>query len=179
MSSLGCQYILGLGSNLGKKEEYIHKALKAIELIPKTKLLEVSLAVDSDPVGYADQPNFLNLCCLIVSEIKAPELLTHTLAIESQLGRVRGPEKNGPRCIDIDLLFKEDGPFTSANLTLPHPRWSSRNFVTVPLRHLLQTPSLASNSHWTWLKQELAQLPDSQDGLRAWNGPTPWSNPTT
>ena len=51
MSSLGCQYILGLGSNLGKKEEYIHKALKAIELIPKTKLLEVSLAVDSDPVA--------------------------------------------------------------------------------------------------------------------------------
>jgi 2-amino-4-hydroxy-6-hydroxymethyldihydropteridine diphosphokinase len=170
------QYILGLGSNLGIREDNLAKALKDIGLIRNTHVLAVSPAVDSDPVGYADQPNFLNLCCLISSELNGIELIQQTLAIEARLGRVRTGEKNGPRCIDIDLLFQSEGSIDSPTLTLPHPRWSSRNFVIIPLRQLLQTPLLASAPQWDWLRAEVAALPQSSDGLRAWNGPTPWNH---
>ena len=172
------QYILGLGSNLGNREDYLAKALKAIGLITGTEILAISPAVDSDPVGYADQPNFLNLCGLITSELNGHELIAQTLAIEAQLGRVRTAERNGPRCVDIDILFQSQGTIDSPELTLPHPRWSSRSFVIIPLRHLLQTPPLATDPQWAWLRTEVAGLPTSSAGLRAWNGPTPWNLPT-
>jgi 2-amino-4-hydroxy-6-hydroxymethyldihydropteridine diphosphokinase len=167
--------ILGLGSNLGDRADIIAQAIQLLRELPETQILAISEAVDSDPVGYADQPNFLNLCLLISCKLNPDELLIRTLEIERQLGRERTAHRNGPRTLDIDLLFYEGGAWDSPTVTLPHPRWSSRGFVVIPLSNLLQDPVLAKQPVWTSLATEVRSLSLGGQGLRAWQGPTPWS----
>ena len=172
------QFLLGLGSNIGNRADFISQAIQKIGQIPGVHLLAVSQAYDSDPVGYANQPNFLNLCIAIVYKDNADSLLHETAGIESALGRVR-TIIDGPRTIDIDLLFCEREVFKSSNLILPHPRWSERSFVIYPLRQILQSPALAKEARWDWLRAEVAQINIGSEGLRIWNGPTPWNLTTT
>jgi 2-amino-4-hydroxy-6-hydroxymethyldihydropteridine diphosphokinase len=167
--------ILGLGSNLGDRADIIAQAIGLLGKLPETDVLAISEAVDSDPVGYTDQPNFLNLCLLISCKLNPDELLIRTLEIERHLGRERTSNRNGPRTLDIDLLFYEGGAWASPTVTLPHPRWSSRGFVIIPLRNLLQDPALAKIPAWVSLAAEVRSLPVGGQGLRAWQGPTPWS----
>ena len=167
--------ILGLGSNLGDRADIIAQAIELLGKLPETRILAISDAVDSDPVGYADQPNFLNLCLAITCRFNPDELLVKTLEIERELGRERTAHRNGPRTLDIDLLFYEGGAWDSPTVTLPHPRWSSRGFVVIPLSNLLQDPVLAKHPAWTSLAAEVRSLSLGGQGLRAWQGPTPWS----
>ena len=167
--------ILGLGSNLGDRADILAQAIVRLRQVPGLMVLAISEAVDSDPVGYADQPNFLNLCLAITCDLNPDELLAKTLDIERQLGRERTANRNGPRTIDIDLLFYEGGAWDSPTVTLPHPRWSSRSFVVIPLSNLLQDPGLAKHPAWASLAAEVRSLSVGGQGLRAWQGPTPWS----
>lgn len=175
MSRVPRQYILGLGSNLGDRADLLAQAIRALAELPGVRILAVSEAVDSDPVGHADQPKFLNLCLSIFCDKNPDELLAATLEIERRLGRERTANRNGPRTLDIDLLFYEGGAWASPTVTLPHPRWSSRGFVIFPLRNLLQDPTLAKHPAWASLAAEVGSLPVSDHGLRPWQGPTPWS----
>ena len=172
------QFLLGLGSNIGNRADFIDRAIRKIGQIPGVELLAISQAFDSDPVGYVDQPNFLNLCIAIIYKDNAEVLLRETAKIESGLGRER-TLKDGPRTIDIDLLFCDQEVFKSSSLTLPHPRWSERSFVVFPLRQMLQSPALAKESRWDWLRAEVARITLGSEGLRIWNGPTPWNSTTT
>jgi 2-amino-4-hydroxy-6-hydroxymethyldihydropteridine diphosphokinase len=167
--------ILGLGSNLGERADIIAQAIELLGKLPETHVLAISEAVDSDPVGYTNQPNFLNLCLLFSCKFNPDELLIRTLEIERQLGRERSANRNGPRTMDIDLLFYEGGAWSSPTVTLPHPRWSSRGFVVIPLGNLLQDPVLAKHPVWTSLAAEVRSLSLGDQGLRVWQGPTPWS----
>jgi 2-amino-4-hydroxy-6-hydroxymethyldihydropteridine diphosphokinase len=171
------QFLLGLGSNIGNRADFIGQAIQKIGQIPGVQLLAISKAYDSDPVGYTNQPIFLNLCIAIVYKENAESLLRETAKIESELGRER-TLKDGPRTIDIDLLFCEQEVFKSSSLTLPHPRWSERSFVVFPLRQMLQSPVLAKESRWDWLRAEVARITLGCEGLRIWNGPTPWNSTT-
>jgi 2-amino-4-hydroxy-6-hydroxymethyldihydropteridine diphosphokinase len=168
-------FILGLGSNLGNRADIIGQAIELLGKLSEIRILAISEAVDSDPVGYIDQPNFLNICLAISCGFNPDELLAKTLEIERQLGRERSANRNGPRTLDIDLLFYEGGAWESPTVTLPHPRWSSRGFVVIPLRNLLQSPVLAKLPAWASLSAEVRALPVGDEGLRAWYGPTPWS----
>jgi len=172
------QFLLGLGSNIGNRADFISQAIHKISQIPGVRLLTISQAFDSDPVGYTNQKNFLNLCIAIIYKENAESLLSATAKIESELGRVR-TIKDGPRTIDIDLLFCEQEVVKSMNLTLPHPRWSERSFVVYPLRQILQSPGLAKATCWDWLRAEVARITLGSEGLRIWNGPTPWNTKTT
>ena len=169
------QYILGLGSNLGERAELLAQAIAYLKEAPGVSILAISEAVDSDPVGHADQPDFLNLCLALSCELNPDELLAQTMEIERRLGRKRTANRNGPRTLDIDLLFYEGGAWESPAVTLPHPRWSSRGFVILPLRNLLQDTALAKHPAWGSLAAEVRALPVGDHGLRPWLGPTPWS----
>lgn len=171
------QFLLGLGSNIGNRADFIGQAIQKIGQISGVQLLAISQAYDSDPVGYTKQPKFLNLCIAIVYKENAESLLRETAKIESELGRER-TLKDGPRTIDIDLLFCEREVLKSTSLTLPHPRWSERSFVVYPLRQILQSPALAKEARWNWLREEVAQINIGSEGLRIWNGPTPWNSTT-
>ena len=174
MSGVRQRYLLGLGSNLGDRVGHLKEAIRLLGELPQAEVTAISPVFDSDPVGFSDQPTFLNLCLEMVCELKPSDLLKQTLAIETELGRLRTSNRNGPRTLDIDLLFWEGGAIETAELTLPHPRWRERGFVTVPLRHLLQSPALASATAWDWLRREVPPSPTGEEGLRTWHGSTPW-----
>src|SRR5581483_4230866 len=96
---------VGIGSNLGEPEGQIAAALDQLAAEEGIELVAVSALRETEPVGYADQPNFLNGAARIETELSPRELLERLLAIESRLGRVRGEgPRFGPRMIDLDLL---------------------------------------------------------------------------
>ena len=102
-------YMVGLGGNLGDRAGNLARALEAMGRLPDTRIMAVSPAFETTPVGYADQPDFINLCAALSSEINPEEMLKATLAIEARSGRERTANRNGPRTLDIDLLFHRDG----------------------------------------------------------------------
>jgi 2-amino-4-hydroxy-6-hydroxymethyldihydropteridine diphosphokinase len=169
------QAIVALGGNLGDRAATLGAALAALTRLPGTRLLAVSPAYDSDPVGPAGQPDYLNLCAALETGLGPRELLEAGLAIERGLGRVRSA-KDGPRTCDIDLLFHEAAPrVDEPGLTLPHPRWRERGFVTAPLGELLQMGEVALRPGWDGIRAEVARLAPRTVGLRPWTGPTPWT----
>jgi len=167
------QVILALGGNLGDRPSILHQALSLIRKLPETELLAVSDTYETAAVSSISQPDYLNLCLAIQTQMSPQELLAACLTTESNLGRIRS-ERNGPRTCDIDLLFFGKLSLQESMLTLPHPRWASRGFVVFPLRNLLQREPLANCPEWDWLRTEVSQLSLSTDGLRLWTGPTPW-----
>ncbi len=169
------QAIVALGGNLGDRAATAGAALAALARLPGTRLLAVSPAFDSDPLGPPGQPDYLNLCAALETRLGPRGLLDAALAIETGLGRTRAV-KDGPRTCDIDLLFHEAAPrVEEPGLTLPHPRWRERGFVTEPLRQLLQMGEVARRPAWDGIRAEVARLAPRTDGLRPWTGPTPWT----
>ncbi len=123
---------LGIGTNIGNREENLNNALISLNLLPTTRVTAVSKVYETSPVGFADQDDFLNIAVEIETELTAHNILGACLGIEAGLGRVRSI-KNGPRVIDIDLLLYEDEKYNTPSLILPHPRMFEREFVLRPL----------------------------------------------
>ena len=129
---------LGLGSNLGNRARNIYAALR--RLGSRIQLERISSLYETEPVGRADQPWFLNLVCSGKTELSAEALLDLVKSIEQEMGRKEGP-RFGPRLIDIDILLYDDLVLETPELEIPHPRLHERGFVLVPLNEL--APSLA------------------------------------
>ena len=127
--------VLGLGSNLGDREGNIRSALARLAAQPGIRVDKVSSLYETEPVGFADQPDFLNAVALLSTALSPRELLAVCLGIERELGRKRG-KRWGPRTIDIDLILYNDVVLVTAELTLPHPRFHERCFVLVPLAEI-------------------------------------------
>lgn len=123
---------LGIGTNIGNREENLKNALLSLNLLPTTKVTAISSVYETAPVGYAEQNDFLNIAVEIETELTAQNILGACLGIEAGLGRIRNI-KNGPRIIDIDLLLYEDEKYNTPSLILPHPRMFEREFVIRPL----------------------------------------------
>jgi 2-amino-4-hydroxy-6-hydroxymethyldihydropteridine diphosphokinase len=128
---------VGIGSNLGEPERQIASALDQLAAEEGIELVAVSSLRETEPVGYLDQPNFLNGAAQVETELPARELLERLLAIEARLGRVRGEgPRFGPRTIDLDLLVYGDETIDEPGLTLPHPRLAERRFALEPVAEL-------------------------------------------
>jgi 2-amino-4-hydroxy-6-hydroxymethyldihydropteridine diphosphokinase len=125
---------LGLGSNLGDRERHIETALTRLERRGFHLTGRSSLYL-TEPVGGPPQGWFLNAAARGETDLSPVALLEACLATEREAGRVRG-EKNGPRCLDIDLLLYGDVVLQQDGLRLPHPRLHERRFVLVPLAEL-------------------------------------------
>ena len=126
---------LGIGTNIGDRMQNLQDAIDSLNLLPVTSVTAVSDVYETDPVGYANQDDFLNIVVEIETEFNSDNLLGAALGIESGLGIVR-TIKNGPRIIDIDLLLFGDEIKNTKTLILPHPRMMERNFVLKPLLDL-------------------------------------------
>ena len=122
---------LGLGSNLGNREENLKRALAA--LAPEITVTKVSKTLETEPMYVTDQPKFLNLVCEATTELSAVELLKKIKAIEKEMGE---HEHNQPRVIDIDLLLYGDENINAVELTVPHPKIAERPFVLEPLSEI-------------------------------------------
>jgi len=137
---------VGIGSNLGEPERQIAAALDQLAAEDGIELVAVSTLRETEPVGFLDQPNFLNGAAQLETELPPRELLKRLLAIESRLGRVRGEgPRLGPRTIDLDLLLYGVEEIDEPGLTVPHPRLPERRFALEPLAELapgLEIPGL-------------------------------------
>jgi 2-amino-4-hydroxy-6-hydroxymethyldihydropteridine diphosphokinase len=126
---------VGLGANLGEREVTLGRALELLG--ERVEVTGVSSFRDTAPVGYTDQPRFLNAAARVETELAPRELLDLLLAVERELGRVReGSPRFGPRTIDLDLLLYGDEAIEEPGLTVPHPRLHERVFVLEPLAEL-------------------------------------------
>jgi 2-amino-4-hydroxy-6-hydroxymethyldihydropteridine diphosphokinase len=103
---------------------------------PEVEVVAVSSIRETDPVGFADQPRFLNAAVALDTELEPRALLELLMAVERELGRTRDGLRFGPRTIDLDLLLYGDEVVDEPGLTVPHPRWLERRFVLEPLAEL-------------------------------------------
>jgi 2-amino-4-hydroxy-6-hydroxymethyldihydropteridine diphosphokinase len=131
---------VGLGANLGDREETIVEAVRLLGERDGVHVVAVSTLRETDPVGVVDQPRFLNGAALVETDLGPRELLDALLAVEHELGRVRD-ERWGPRTIDLDLLVYGEIELDEPGLTVPHPRLHERSFALEPLAEL--DPELA------------------------------------
>ena len=126
---------LSIGSNMGDREENLRSAidlLNADEAIEVTKCANI---YETEPVGYDDQPYFLNTCLELKTSLDPYSLLKVCQKIENDLHRVR-IIRNGPRTIDLDILLYDDLISYDPILTIPHPRMYERAFVLYPLKDI-------------------------------------------
>ncbi|HET9114296.1 MAG TPA: 2-amino-4-hydroxy-6-hydroxymethyldihydropteridine diphosphokinase [Burkholderiales bacterium] len=123
---------IALGSNLADPARQIMLAFDAIAGLPETSLRARSSLYLTAPVGYADQPDFINAVIKINTGLAPRLLLTALLDIEQRQGRER-TFRNAPRVIDLDILLYHEMVLDESELTLPHPRMHERAFVLMPL----------------------------------------------
>ena len=123
---------LGLGSNQSDPINQIKNATELIEKIETSKITKKSSLYESLPVGYLDQPNFINQVISLQTSLSPAELFERFQQIEFQLKRVK-KIVNGPRTIDIDILLFNQEIILTNDLTIPHPRMLDRAFVMIPL----------------------------------------------
>jgi len=128
---------VGLGANVGDPPRAIREALSQLTREDGIRVAKVSGLRETDPVGYEDQPRFLNGAAELETSLSARELLERLLAIERRLGRVRGDgPRFGPRTIDLDLLLYGEETIDEPGLQIPHPRLHERRFALQPLAEL-------------------------------------------
>ncbi|MCQ9292212.1 2-amino-4-hydroxy-6-hydroxymethyldihydropteridine diphosphokinase [Staphylococcus hyicus] len=126
---------LGLGSNIGDREQQLQSAVERLDQVTGIHVQHTSSMYETKPVGYVEQPDFLNVCLHIKTTLSPEALLHQCLRIEKELHRVR-EVRWGPRTIDIDVLLYGDEIIESEQLIVPHPRMTARAFVMIPLNEI-------------------------------------------
>ncbi|MHA6481503.1 2-amino-4-hydroxy-6-hydroxymethyldihydropteridine diphosphokinase [Paenibacillus sp. strain BS8-2] len=155
---------IALGSNMGDRESHLMRAIAELNAQPEIMVTSVSGIYETDPVGYTDQPAFLNMAASVRTSLEPLELLRTQLKLESLLGRIRHV-RWGPRTIDLDLLLYDNVRMDQEELTLPHPRMMERAFVLVPLHDVI------SNSHPLYEQVSTTSahaLEAGKDGITLW-----------
>lgn len=151
---------LGLGSNMGNRERLLADAIKQLQAHPSIQVAAASPLYETDPVGYTEQPSFLNMVCRIATTLTPEALLEVTSGIERAMGRER-LVRWGPRTIDIDVLLYDNITLQTSALTIPHPRIMERAFVLVPLLDVMDQ----TEHNW---RPGFAGLDIAATGVRRW-----------
>jgi len=134
---------IALGSNLNDPEQQVRNGLRELAALPETRLVSASSLYRSAPVGYREQPDFVNAVARIETSLQPRALLDHLLAIERRRGRVR-ELPNAPRTLDLDIVLYGDLVLHEPGLTIPHPRMHERAFVIVPLAEIAPEVTIPS-----------------------------------
>ena len=164
VSSEPVKVYLGLGSNVGNRQNNLDKALDL--LTQRLRIRQVSSIYDTEPVGNVNQPQFLNLVCQVHTRLAPTELLALAKGIEMKLGRTPNTH-NAPRPIDIDILFYGDQVMETPELVIPHPRAAERAFVLIPLAEI--APDLVHPVIGKTIKELLKGATEKQ-GVLKWEG---------
>lgn len=155
---------LSIGSNVGDRSEYIKEAIRLLHEEKEVKVLQTSSLYETAPIGYIDQPQFLNAVILVNTGLSAVELLNVCQEIEWKLGRKR-EIRWGPRTLDLDILLYNHENIETERLSVPHPRMVGRAFVLVPLLEINPTIMLPTTD--TPLNDILEKLED-KEGVQLW-----------
>ncbi len=133
MKDLSTAY-LSAGSNLGDRKGNLERAFSSLHRAG-IKLEKISSYFETEPVGFRDQPWFLNVAVEVRTHLAPPDLLEACQAIEAIQGRVRS-FKDAPRVLDLDILLYEDLVVDEPRIVIPHPRLAERRFVLEPLAQI-------------------------------------------
>jgi 2-amino-4-hydroxy-6-hydroxymethyldihydropteridine diphosphokinase len=125
---------LGLGSNLGDRENYLHAAVAWLEQ-DQIQVVRSASVYMTEPRDYVDQPWFLNTVIQVNADLSPAELWQRCLGVEREAGRVRTHDK-GPRTLDVDIIFHDSLVIETPELTIPHSRYHERRFVLAPLMEI-------------------------------------------
>jgi 2-amino-4-hydroxy-6-hydroxymethyldihydropteridine diphosphokinase len=142
---------LALGSNLDNRLANLKQAVAALS--PQMEVKAKSPVYETPPWGYEDQPRFLNQVIKVQTYLEPEPLLKHLKRLEVTLGR-KESFQNGPRLIDIDILFYDDLTLNTASLVIPHPRLHERGFVLLPLMDI--DPDLVHPANQKSVREMLA-----------------------
>jgi len=155
---------LGLGSNLGDRAANLEQAVAALAAAGVRTVKRSSLYA-TEPLGFGPQNWFLNCVVEGSTELMPRQLLRATQQVERDLGR-RRLVRNGPRVVDIDILFYGANVVSMSDLEIPHPRIAERRFVLIPLREIAQ--SLRHPTLRCTIAELLAATPDRSE-VRRWH----------
>ncbi len=151
---------LGLGSNLGDREDNLQEAVKLLS--QRLRMGKVSSVYETEPVSDTKQPRYLNQVCQVYTTLPASALLALLKGFELKLGRA-GPS-GAPRPIDIDILFYGDQVVNTPELVIPHLRLTERAFVLIPLAEI--APDFVHSVNHRTVKELLAELKDRHGVVR-------------
>lgn len=157
---------IGLGANLGDARSALIGAVQRIAALPSTTVARVSSLYGSAPVD-AGGPDYLNAVAEIRTALSPLELLAGLQRIELDAGRER-PYRNAPRTLDLDIVRYADLSMNTDRLTLPHPRWSERAFVVLPMAELLGgdvLDRLSPEQKQAVTQQRIERLADAADWM--------------
>ncbi|MGG3451629.1 2-amino-4-hydroxy-6-hydroxymethyldihydropteridine diphosphokinase [Domibacillus aminovorans] len=155
---------LSLGTNMGDRELFLKEAVKLLRQKEKMHIKAISSIYETDPVGFADQPPFLNIVLKVKTLLSAVEMLGVCMEIENELGRKRDL-RWGPRTIDLDILLYNHDNIKSENLIIPHPRMKERAFVLIPLAEIDATIEIPDTG--MPLEQYLHYV-QGREGVKLW-----------
>jgi len=131
----GHKVLLGIGGNIGdilRRFEHLFCYFKRSSFV---HIIETAPILKNPPFGYTNQEDFYNSLILIETALMPKTLLRYLLRVEKVFGRKR-LFKDGPRTLDIDIIFYENVKMDTINLTLPHPRWKQRESILIPLKYI-------------------------------------------
>ena len=154
---------LGLGSNMGNRQDNLEKALDFLS--QRLRVEKVSSVYDTEPVSNTTQPRFLNQVCQVSTGLEPMALLTLVKGIESKLGRLPHTS-NLPRPIDIDILFYGDQVIETPKLVIPHPKLTQRAFVLIPMAEI--APDLVHPVNGKTIKELMRELQEGVQDVFKW-----------
>ncbi len=154
---------LGLGSNLRGRQLNLTRAVELLS--QQVRVKQLSSLYETEPVGYQEQPRFLNAVCQLTTSLTPEELLALAKQVEAALGRTPS-FPDAPRLIDIDILFYGNRVISSSQLTIPHPRLTERAFVLIPLAEI--APDLAHPVSGRKVREMLESVP-GLEGVKKWH----------
>lgn len=149
---------IALGTNLEPRADHLEKALEIFRSLQDLEVKRVSSIYESKPVGYLDQPDFLNLVFEAETDLLPLDLLDSCQSIEQELGRVR-TIRFGPRTLDVDIVLYGTESIEEERLIVPHPRMQERSFVLLPLQEL--NPEYVVPGWNKTINKLVAELPQS------------------
>ena len=156
---------VALGSNRGDRDEHLAFAVRALDELPNTRVVECSPVYETEPVGPGEQGPYLNAVVSLETSLPPRRLLEGMLAMEVRAGRDRSAEiqRWGPRALDLDLLLFDDDELDEPDFVVPHPRLAERSFVLAPLADL--APDLVHPQRGSSVAELLVRLsPETSAG---------------